>query len=70
MFVNKIRLRVQNMIIILGLIVNVIGGGELIWSFIEHDNLHFDNDKNIHMSTKDYEKSNYDFSLNLVTILY
>ena len=42
-------MRAQNMIVILGSIVNIIwkkgeGAGGAIWPFYEHKNIHFDNE--------------------------
>ena len=38
------------------------------WPFIEHENLHFDNIYNVHISSKNYEESNYNLGLDLLTI--
>ena len=62
-------LRAQNLITILGSIVNIIGG-EPIWPFNEHENLHFDDEWDIHMSSEKYEESGYSLNLDLLTILY
>jgi hypothetical protein len=43
MCLKEIGLCAQNMLTILGLIVNMIGG--LIWPFNEHKDLNFDDDK-------------------------
>ena len=60
------------MIIILGSIVNVIWGWGLdaIRSFIEHKNLHFDNELNIHVSSQNHEESGYGLFLDLLNLLY
>ena len=42
MCLKRVRLHAQNMITILGSIVNIIG--RHIWPFNEHKNLHFDNE--------------------------
>ena len=44
--------------------------GRLIQAFNEHKNIHFDNEQNIHMSSKIYEEVGYDLHLDLLTILY
>ena len=36
----------------------------------EHENLHFGNEHNIHMSSNNYEESGYDLDLDLLTTLY
>ena len=59
----------QNMITVLGSIVNIIAG-ELIWPFNEHENLHFDNEWNIHMSSEKYEERGYSLNLDILTTLY
>ena len=44
--------------------------GEPIWPFNEHKNLHFDNEKDMYMSSKDYEESGYGLKLDWLTISY
>ena len=70
---NDIGLHVQNMITILGLIINIIlfyFGGRAIWPFNEHENLHFDHEKDINMSSRSYEESGYSLDLDLLTSSY
>ena len=51
--------------------INFVWGEEPIWPFNEHKNLsHYDNKQVIPMSSKIYEKSGYNFSSDLLTILY
>ena len=38
--------------------------------FDEHEFLHFDNEQNIHMTSKNYEESDYKLNLDSLTILY
>ena len=38
--------------------------------FNEHENLHFDNGKDIHTSSENHEESGYNFNLELLMILY
>jgi hypothetical protein len=67
---REIGLRAKNMIAILDSIVDIALKG-LNEHFIEHENLHFDNEEDIHMSSKNYEESGYDLDLGLlVTISY
>ena len=56
------------MITILGSIVNIIGGYQPIWPFNEHKNLHFDNEYDVHMSSKNYEESGYGLNLDSLAI--
>lgn len=42
MYLKEIELRFQNILTILGSILNIIGG--TIWPLNEYDNLHFDNE--------------------------
>ena len=51
MCVQEIGSHMQNMLTILGPIVNMIGR-IYIWPLNEHKNLHFDNEWDIHMSSK------------------
>ena len=73
---KETRLHVQNTMTILGLIVNMIwarrggGGGGAIWLFNEYENLHFDNERDIHTSPGNDEKSGYGLDLDLLLILY
>ena len=62
-----IGLRAQNMLTLLGAVVNMYFGGGGIWSLNKHTNLHFDNEQEIHMSSQNYEKSGYDLDLDLLT---
>ena len=39
-----------------------------LWSLHKHENLHFDNDEDIHLSPKNYEEGNYTHDLDLVII--
>ena len=62
----------NNTITILGLVFNKIlrvcvWGGYMT---NEHENLHFGNEHNIHMSSNNYEESGYDLDLDLLTTLY
>ena len=70
--IQKIGLHAQHMIPILGSIVIIVGGGGevAIRALNEHENLHFDNEQDIHMRSTNYEKSNYDLNLNVLTIMY
>ena len=58
------------MLPILRSIVGIICGGEagdgFIWSNIEHENLHFDNEENVDMSSQNYEESDYGLDLHLI----
>ena len=56
------------MLIILDTIVNINEGP--IWSLRNIKNLHFDNEKDIHAISKNYEESDYKHNLNLKIILY
>ena len=58
----------QEMITILGSIGNNMEGP--IWPFNEHKNLHFDNEEDIHVSSKNYEESGYSLNLDLLAISY
>ena len=51
------ELHAQNLITILGSIVNIMG--RRIWPFNEdeNENLHFDDEQDIYMSSKSYEES-------------
>ena len=69
MFLKEIGVRAQNMLIILSSIVNIIGGGRL-WPLNEHKNLHFDNERHIHMNFKNYEANGYEHYLDLLIILH
>jgi hypothetical protein len=60
---------VQNRINILGSIVNIIGGGGSIRSINEHENLHFEVDLDIQMSSRNDQIFDYSFDLDLVTTL-
>jgi hypothetical protein len=53
------------MITILGSIANIIGGYQ---PFMEHKNLHFDNEYDVHMSSKNYEASGYGLDLDSLAI--
>ena len=44
--------------------------GGPVWPFDQHENLHFDIEYNIHMITKNYEKSGYGLDSDLLTISY
>ena len=44
-------------------------GGNLYEHFDEHKNLHFHNE-DIYISSNNYEESEYDLNLDLLTILY
>ena len=41
-----------------------------MWLFVGHKNLHFDNELNAHVMSKNYEESGYTFDLDLLSILY
>ena len=41
-----------------------------IWVLNEHKNLHFDNELDISMSSKNYEESGYGLELELLTISF
>ena len=41
-----------------------------MWPFDEYENLHFDNEYDIHMSSKNYEDSGYDLNLDFLTMSY
>ena len=43
--------------------------GEPIWPFNAHENLHFDNEQDIHTSSEMYEESGYGLNLDMLTIL-
>ena len=46
---------------------NIIGTP--LWTFHEHENLHFDNEEDVHMSSKNTKESGYGLNLHLLTIL-
>ena len=54
MCLKDIELRAQNMLTNLGSIFSMIGGP--IWPFNAHNNLYFDNEYDINMSSKKYEE--------------
>ena len=56
MCLEKIRLRVQSMVTILGSTINIIGGAT--WSFKEQANFYFDNEQDTHMSYQNHEENN------------
>jgi hypothetical protein len=63
------------MISTLGSIVNIIGGGGgrkggPIWPLNGHERLDFDNEIDIHMSSKNHKECAYNLNLDLLTILY
>ena len=61
---KEIRFCAQDMIIVLGSIVNIVGERSLS-TFNVHENLQFDN-----LSSENYEESVYNLELGLLTILY
>ena len=72
-WLKEIGRRVQNMITIMGLLVDMIErgeGGGLIWPFIEHKHIIFDNKYDISINSKNHEGSGYSFGLYLLTISY
>ena len=58
------------MVIVLGSEVNIIGREGPGGPFNEHENLRFDVEQVIHMSSRNHEESGYGFDLDLLTILY
>ena len=51
MCLNEIMQCAQNMLIVLNSMVDLIwGGGEPIWPLYEHETLHFEGEKDVHMS--------------------
>jgi hypothetical protein len=69
MFIKEVGRCAQGMLIILGMIVNMIGGG-LVWPLDEHKDLHFNIELNIHMNFKSYEANGYGHDLDLLIILH
>lgn len=68
---KEFGLCVQNSSTILDVVVNVIGWGEgerAICSYNNFENLHFDNEYDIHRSYEDYEKNGYKNELDLLII--
>ena len=64
-------LHAQNLRIFLGLIVNIILGGGLYNHVMSMKFfIHFDNEYNIYMSSKNYEESGYGLDLDMQTISY
>ena len=55
------------MITILDSIVIIVG--EIVWPLNEDENLHFDDAQDICMNSKNYEKTQHNLDLNLLTIL-
>ena len=43
------------------------GGGEPKWPLNEHENIYFDNERDNHMSSRNYEDSGYGLNLDLLT---
>ena len=68
MCLKKITLPIQIMITILDLMAQIMR--ILVWSFDEHDNLHFDNKQGVHRSSQTYEGSGYELHVLSLTILY
>ena len=73
-WLKEIGRRVQNMITIMGLLVDMIergeGGEGLIWPFIEHKHIIFDNKYDISINSKNHEGSGYSLGSYLLTISY
>ena len=70
---KEIEMHVQNVITILDSITSIIaeeGGGWDIWSFNEHENLHFDNELDIHVRYENYKESDYNLNLDLLNTSY
>ena len=63
---KEIGLLAQNLLAILDAIVNIIGGP--VWTLNDSENLHFDNENDMHMSSKKYEKSGYMHNLGLLIV--
>jgi len=61
-------LHAQNMLTILGSIVNMIGVTYMTLN--EHENLHFDDEEDIYMSSKNYEANGYRHDLDSIIILH
>ena len=57
MYLEEVELCIQNIGTILGSIVNIQWGP--VWSFNDTENLHFDNEQDIHMSYKNYDTTSY-----------
>ena len=62
----EIGLCTHNMLIILGSIVNMIGVNYMTLN--EYENVHFDNEKDIHMSSETCETNVYGNELDLLII--
>ena len=60
---KEIELRAQHLLTILDIIVNIIRWNYA--TFINTENLHFDNEQEIHMSSENYEESGYRLDLDL-----
>jgi hypothetical protein len=68
MYFKEIGLHAQNMLIILGSIINIFGG-ETYMIFEELKNLHFEDEEDIHMSSKNYVENGYrNIALDLLII--
>jgi hypothetical protein len=66
--VKGIGLCAQNLLSFLGSIVNIIGGD--LYDHIMSENLCFDNDYDIRMSSKNHEANGFEHILKLATILH
>ena len=64
---KEIVLSAQNVITILGSLVNILEG--TICSLNKHGNLHSDNKQYIHTSSKNYEESGYSLNWEMATTL-
>lgn len=64
---KDIDLCAQNMLTILDTMVNIIGGGA-IWSLTIVEDLHFEDEEDVHMSSKTYEESGHMHDLDLLSI--
>ena len=62
---KNIELHAPNVKTILALLINIIG----VWLFKKHDNLHFNNEQDIHISSKITRKSQQS-QLDLLSIFY
>ena len=54
----------KNVKIVLSSIINMMGGAP-IWSLNERENLHFDNEYDIHVSFEQYEVNGFGYELGL-----
>ena len=68
MCIQELGLHASHLFTILGSIVNIIG--RHIRSFSKKENLHFDYEKNVHMSSNIYDGYGYGHDLDLLIIVH